>query len=495
MTTVASSERDGPLSLTEASRALAAGSCTARELTEDALGRIEALDPQVHAYLAVTSETALRQADAADLARAQGASHPLLGVPLAIKDVISTKGVETTCGSRILQGYIPPYTATAVVRLEEAGAVLLGKTNTDEFAMGSSTENSAFGATRNPWDLSRVPGGSSGGSAAAVAAGMAYGALGSDTGGSIRQPASFCGVVGLKPSYGRVSRYGLVAFGSSLDQIGVFTRDVSDAALMLGAIAGQDPKDSTSVSGAAPEYSDSLEKGVQGMRLGIPKEYFGDGIQPEVKAAVVAAVDQMSRLGAETVPVSLPHTDMGLPVYYLVATAECSANLSRFDGIRFGLGDQSGSMWQNISSTRAEGFGAEVKRRVMLGTYALSVGYYDAYYLKAQQVRTLIKKDFTDAFEQVDLIACPTSPTTAFHQGENVEDPLAMYLADVFTISANLAGICGVSLPCGFDSRGLPVGLQFLGPHFGEEKLLQAANAYQQATDWHRRQPALAESK
>ena len=479
------------LSLYGASQGLAAGNFTAVELTEALLNRISDVDPSVKSYISVTADLALQKAAAADLARTGQADHPLLGIPIAVKDVISTAGVETTCGSRILKGYVPPYTATVVDKLDAAGTILLGKTNTDEFAMGSSTENSAFFTTRNPWGLDRVPGGSSGGSAAAVASGLALAGLGSDTGGSIRQPASFCGVVGLKPSYGRVSRYGLVAFGSSLDQIGVFARDVRDASMMLETVAGVDPKDSTSIDAEVPFYSQRLDHDLSGLRLGIPEEYFGEGMQSEVKTAVEKAVKQMERLGADLIPISMPHTEMGLPVYYMVVTAECSANLSRFDGIRFGRNAQVGSMWDNIRAARADGFGPEVKRRIMLGTYALSVGYYDAYYLKAQQVRTLIKQDFTQAFEKVDLIACPTSPTTAFPIGEKVDDPLSMYLADVFTISANLSGNCGVSLPCGFDEQGLPIGLQFMGPHMAEEMLLQAAFAYESSTDWHLRRPEL----
>lgn len=479
------------LSLHGASLGLASGKFTSVELTEALLRRILAVDPIVKSYISVTADLALEKAAAADSARTGQEDHPLLGIPIAIKDVISTAGVETTCGSRMLKGYVPPYSATVVEKLNDAGAVMLGKTNTDEFAMGSSTENSAFSATRNPWGLDSVPGGSSGGSAAAVAAGLALAGLGSDTGGSIRQPASFCGVVGLKPSYGRVSRYGLVAFGSSLDQIGVFGRDVQDVSLVLESIAGPDVHDSTSLESEVPPYSQRLERDLRGLRLGIPAEYFGEGIQAEVRTKVEAAIEHMACLGAELVPISMPHTEMGLPVYYMVVTAECSANLSRFDGIRYGHSARAGSMWDNISSARAEGFGPEVKRRIMLGTYALSVGYYDAYYLKAQQVRTLIKQDFEQAFEKVDLIACPTSPTTAFSIGEKVDDPLAMYLADVFTISANLSGNCGVSLPCGFDVQGLPIGLQFMGPHMGEERLLQAAFAYENSTEWHLRRPEL----
>ena len=404
-----------------------------------------------------------------------------------------------TCGSRILEGFVPFYNATVVERLRALGAVVLGKTNTDEFAMGSSTENSAFGPTRNPWDLTRVPGGSSGGSAAAVASDMALGALGSDTGGSVRQPAALCGVVGLKPSYGRVSRYGLVAFASSLDQIGPFAKDVRDAATLLGAIAGHDPRDSTSMPAAVPDFSaaPSSAGDLKGVKVGVPKEYFIEGMQPDTEQAVRAAIGVMQSLGAEIRDVSLPYTDYGLPVYYLIAPAEASANLARYDGVRYGPrvaaedGSTEGGLWATYRATRGAGFGAEVKRRIMLGTYALSAGYYDAYYLKAQKVRTLIKGDFDAAFAEVDVIACPVSPSTAFKIGEKVDDPLQMYLSDVFTLNANLAGICGVSLPCGFDDQGLPIGLQINGPAFGEEKMLRVAHAYEQATEWHRRKPAV----
>ena len=451
------------------------------------MDRIAQVDGQVNAYLTVTAELALAQAAAADVRRSCGETAPLLGIPLAVKDVLCTEGVRTTCGSRILEHFIPPYTATAVHRLTAAGMVLLGKTNTDEFAMGSSTENSGYFPTHNPWDLARVPGGSSGGSGAAVAAQMAMAALGSDTGGSVRLPASYCGVVGLKPSYGRVSRYGLVAYGSSLDQIGVLAKDVRDAALLLGVIAGQDPHDSTTMPAPVPAYSQSLSGDVRGLRIGLPDEYFVEGLQPEVNAAVRAAIDVLAGLGAEVVRISLPNTDKALPVYYLVATAEASANLARFDGVRYGFSADSASILENYRDSRGQGFGAEVKRRIMLGTYVLSAGYYDAYYLKAQQVRTLIKQDFESAFTQVDVIASPVAPTTAFRLGEKVEDPLAMYLSDLFTIPLNLAGMCGISVPCGFDAQGLPIGLQLMGPHLGEATLLRAAHAYEQATPWHTR--------
>ena len=465
------------------------GEFSSVELTADLLGRIGEVEKEIKAFLAVTGELALAQAQAADDRRLRGERAPLLGIPLAIKDVLSTRNIATTAGSKILQGYIPPYTATTVARLEAAGMVMLGKTNTDEFAMGSSTENSAYHTTRNPWDLTRVPGGSSGGSAAAVAAGEALGALGTDTGGSVRQPASFCGVVGLKPSYGRVSRYGLIAYGSSLDQVGTLTKDVRDAALLLNVIAGHDVQDSTSVTAAPPDYRTALTGDVKGLRVGVPAEYFIDGMEPEVETAVRAAIRQLESLGAEVIPVNLPNTDKALPVYYLVATAEASADLARFDGVRFGYSAGADSMFDNYRQTRGEGFGPEVKRRIMLGTYALSAGYYDAYYRKAQQVRTLIKQDFETAFDQVDVIACPVAPTTAFKVGEKSDDPLAMYLSDIFTLSLNLAGMCGISVPCGYDGAGLPIGLQLIGPHLGEEVILRTAHAYEQSTAWRTRRP------
>jgi aspartyl-tRNA(Asn)/glutamyl-tRNA(Gln) amidotransferase subunit A len=480
------------LTIKQTAALLRAGDVSSVELTRAYLDRIEALNDRVKAYLTVTPHAALAQAEQADARRADGGDDPLLGVPLAYKDVLTTKGVETTCGSKILKGYRPPYTATAVERLEARGAVMLGKTNMDEFAMGSSTENSGYVTTRNPWDLDRVPGGSSGGSAAVLPARMAAGSLGTDTGGSIRQPAGLCGTVGLKPSYGRVSRYGLVAYASSLDSIGPFAHTVEDVALLLGAIAGHDPLDSTSVDTPVPDYAGGLDGDIKGLRIGVPKEYFVEGMQPAVDEAVRAAVDALADLGAEIVEISLPHTDVALPVYYLVATAEASANLARFEGIRYGPRVEGGSMWETYRQTRGAGFGQEVKRRIMLGTYALSAGYYDAYYLKAQKVRTLIKQDFDQAFEQVDVIACPVSPTTAFRIGERIDDPLQMYLSDIFTLAANLAGICGLSVPCGFDADGLPVGLQLMGPAFGEAAILNAGHAYQGATDWHTRLPNLA---
>ncbi len=479
------------LTIHEANAYLASGKFTAVELAQSVIDRILAVDNDVQAYLTLMPEEALAQAHAADERRAAGEDAPLLGIPLAIKDVLCTEGIPTTCGSRILENFVPPYDGTAVARLKAAGAIIMGKTNTDEFAMGSSTENSAFFTTHNPWDLSRVPGGSSGGSGAAVAAGECLGALGTDTGGSVRQPAALCGVVGLKPTYGRVSRYGLVAFASSLDQIGVLTKNVTDAALLLGVIAGHDPRDSTSMDVPVPDYNSGLQDndGLEGMRVGVPKEYFIEGMQPEVEMAVRAAVDQLPGLGAEIIEVSLPHTDYALPVYYIIAQAEASANLARYDGVRYGLRVDDDDLIEMYKASRGRGFGPEVKRRIMLGTYALSAGYYDAYYLKAQKARTLIKADFDATFEQVDVIVAPTSPTTAFRIGEKTDDPLQMYLSDVFTLSMNLAGICGLSLPCGFDTGGLPIGLQVMGPAFGEEAVLRVAHAYEEATEWHTRRP------
>ena len=475
----------------EAHAGLAAGQFTSVDLTRACLDQIERVDGALHAFLRTCPADALEAAAMADSARADGDARPLLGIPLAIKDVLMTNGIETTAGSRILEGFVPPYSATAVQKLDAAGAIILGKTNTDEFAMGSSTENSGYGPTRNPWDLERVPGGSSGGSAAAVAADEAPAALGTDTGGSVRQPAAFCGIVGLKPSYGRVSRYGLIAYGSSLDQIGPITKTVADAALLLEIIAGVDPQDSTTMPVDVPDLSSALTGEIAGMRIGIPQEYFVEGIQPEVEAAVRNAIEQFASLGAEIVPINLPNTELALPVYYLVVTAEASANLARFDGIRYGLSVDGDTIFDHFRQTRGAGFGPEVKRRIMLGAYALSAGYYDAYYLKAQQVRTLIKQDFDRAFTDVDVVLSPTSPTTAFRIGEKMDDPLAMILTDIFTTSANLAGLCGISVPCGFDTDGLPIGLQLLGPSLGEEKILRTAYAYEQSTNWRLRRPEL----
>jgi len=479
------------LSVTEAAAKLRSGETTSVALTEAMLKRIEAHNPALNAFLTVTADLALELAKQADARIKAGTASPLTGVPIAIKDVICIKGVQATAGSLILKGYRPPYNATVVEKLLAAGVVILGKTNTDEFAMGSSTENSAYGPTRNPWDTSRVPGGSSGGSAAAVAARLAFGALGTDTGGSVRQPASLCGVVGLKPSYGRVSRYGLIAFASSLDQIGVIARTADDAALLLEAIAGHDPNDGTSMPTPVPNYRSELSGDLKGLRIGLPKEYFISGVQTEVSDAVRAAVKVLESLGAAVREVSLPNTDLALSTYYIIAPAEASANLARFDGVRYGPRADADSMWDEYRKTRGAGFGPEVKRRIMLGTYALSTGYYDAYYLQAQKVRTLIKGDFDTAFKDVDVIACPTSPHTAFKIGEKVNDPLAMYLEDVFTLPGSLAGIAGVSVNCGFDGNGLPIGLQLLSPAFTEERLLRVAHQYQQATEWHKRSPKI----
>jgi len=482
------------LTIHEAQEMLARGEVSSVELTQAFLDRIADVDGKVQAYLTVAAEQALEEAAEADRRRADGESSPLLGVPLAVKDVLCTAGLRTTCGSRILENFVPPYDATVVARLKRAGAVILGKLNMDEFAMGSSTENSGYFPTHNPWDLERVPGGSSGGSAAAVAAGECCGALGSDTGGSIRQPAGFCGVVGLKPTYGRVSRYGLVAYASSLDQIGPLAHDVEDAALLLEVIAGHDPLDSTSVDEPVLPYRALLSGAgdLKGVRIGVPEDYFAAGIDPDVEQAVREARALLGELGAELVSVQMPHARYALPVYYLIATAEASANLARYDGVRFGLSVRrpGGDIWDMFSDTRGEGFGMEVKRRIMLGTYALSAGYYDAYYLQALRVRTLIKRDFDEALQQCDLLAAPVNPTVAFHLGERVDDPLQMYLADIFTISLNLAGLPGISVPCGF-ARDLPVGLQLQGRAFDEATLLRVAHVYEQATDWHCRRPEL----
>lgn len=479
------------LSLVEARDALRNGDFSAVELTQSYLDRIRVLNDTIKAFLTITEEQALEAAQVADQRLQQGETAPLLGVPLAVKDVLCTAGVQTTCGSRILEGYIPPFNATAVQRLFDAGAVLLGKTNTDEFAMGSSTENSGYFTTRNPWNTEHVPGGSSGGSAAAVAAHLAPAALGTDTGGSVRQPGSYCGVVAIKPSYGRVSRYGLIAFASSLDSIGAFGRRVEDAALLLNTMAGHDPHDSTSMNQPVPDYSAYLGKDIAGMRIGVPKEYFIEGMQPDTEHAVRAAIEKLAQLGADIREISLPYTRYALSVYYLIAPAEASANLARFDGVRYGVRQTAPNLWDTYRQTRGQGFGAEVKRRVMLGTYALSAGYYDAYYLRAQKVRTLIKTDFESAFADVDVIVSPTAPTTAFKIGEKSDDPLQMYLSDVFTLPASLAGICGIAVPCGFDHQGLPIGLQMMGPFMQEQVILQAAYAYQQATEWHQHQPQL----
>ncbi len=479
------------LSAAEARRRLDAREISASELTEAYLERIAALDPTLHCYLHVMDGVARAQAAAADARIGAGEAGPLTGIPVALKDNLCTVDAPTTAASRILAGYQSPYDATVVARLREQGAVFLGKANTDEFAMGSSTENSAFGVTCNPWDTSRVPGGSSGGPAAAVAGGEAAVGLGSDTGGSIRQPAGFCGVVGLKPTYGRVSRYGLIALASSLDQIGPFTRTVEDAALLLGAIAGHDPADSTAAPVPVPDYRAALTGDLRGTRIGVAQEYSVQGMDPEVQAAVDAAIRRLAELGAELVPVSLPHTKYALPSYYIVLPAEASANLARYDGVKYGLSVEASTLGETYARSRGEGFGPEVKRRIMLGTYALSSGYYDAYYVKAQKVRTLIKRDFDEAFATVDAIVAPTSPTVAFPIGARTDDPYQMYLADVFTIPANMAGIPGVAVPCGFVG-GLPVSLQVLGKAFDEATVLRIADAYERSEAWSGMRPAIA---
>jgi len=456
---------------------------TATALAQAFYDKIAADDKEVHAYLTLNKERALAQAAKIDALADKGEPlPPLAGVPIAVKDVMVTKGLRTTAGSKVLKDYIPPYDCTAVARLEEAGAVILGKLNCDEFAMGSSNENSAYGPVRNPRDLTRVPGGSSGGSAAAVAAGTAVAALGSDTGGSIRQPAAFCGVVGLMPTYGRVSRYGLIAFASSLDHIGPLTKSVSDAAILLQYMAGKDPLDATSADLPVPNYLEEIGQPVKGMRLGMPKEYFGEGLDGEVRKAVEAGMQKLASAGCDVVPISLPHTQYAIPTYYIIATAEASSNLARYDGVRYGLrAAQVKTLAEMYRRTRDEGFGAEVKRRIMLGTYALSAGYYDAYYLKAQKVRTLLARDFQQAFEKVDAIVTPTTPTTAFKLGEKSNDPLAMYLADIFTVTADLTGNPGISVPCGYSSENLPIGLQILGRHYDEAGILRLGHALEHA--------------
>ena len=485
------------LTLTQMQRGLARGEFSSRDLVRAALDEIARLDPSLHAFLHVDAEQALAQADAADQTLTANyqlpiTNYPLRGLPIAVKDVLTVANMPCTAGSKILEGFVPPYTATSVKKLQEAGAIVIGKTNTDEFAMGSSTENSAYGRTNNPWDLSRVPGGSSGGSAAAVAARLVPAALGTDTGGSVRQPASFCGVTGLKTTYGRVSRYGLVAFGSSLDTVGVLAQTAEDAALIFSAMAGHDPLDATSARVETLHCNVStIATSLRGLRVGVPQEYFIEGMQAEVEEKTRAAIGQMQALGAEIISVSLPHTEYALPVYYILAPAEASANLARFDGVRYGPRAEADSLWEVFFKTRGERFGEETTRRIMIGTYALSAGYYDAYYGQAQKARTLITRDFERAFADVDVIATPTTPTTAFRAGAHADDPLAMYLEDVFTLPANLAGVPGISFPVGFDGQGLPIGLQLIAPRFREDVLLRAAHVYQQATDWHTRAPNL----
>jgi aspartyl-tRNA(Asn)/glutamyl-tRNA(Gln) amidotransferase subunit A len=462
--------------------ALLAKKTSARELAKDFYARIERRNPELNAFLALCPERAYTHADRVDAAVARGhALPPLAGVPVAIKDVISTQGVRTTCGSKILKNYTPPYDATAIERLENAGAVILGKTNCDEFAMGSSNENSAYGPVRNPVALDRVPGGSSGGSAAAVAGGLAVVSLGTDTGGSIRQPGAYCGIPAMMPTYGRVSRYGLIAFASSLDRIGPFATNISDAATVMSIIAGHDSNDSTSAAVAVPDYVAEIEKPIAGLQIGIPEDYFGSGLDPEVKAKVQAGIALLEKLGCKRVPLKMPHTDYAIATYYVVATAEASSNLARYDGVRFGLRVEGNTLMDMYRKTRERGFGPEVKRRIMLGTYALSSGYYDAYYLRAQKVRSLIARDFSNAFEQVDAIITPTAPTPAFKLGEKTADPLEMYLADIYTVTGSLAGVPGISVPCGKTASGLPIGMQIFGSHFGEARVLQLARAFEKA--------------
>ena len=478
------------LTIHEAHRLLKTGQLSSVELTKACLERIHQAEPRVHALVTITDELALKQAQRADELIAKGDTHPLTGIPVVIKDNMCTKGIRTTCSSRMLENFVPPYDATVVEKLNSCNAVIMGKANMDEFAMGSSTEHSAFLPTHNPWDLSRVPGGSSGGSAVAVAAEETIYALGSDTGGSIRQPAGFCSVTGFKPTYGRVSRYGLVAFASSLDQIGPLTKDVADCAIVLNAIAGYDSRDSTSVPEPTPDYTQCLTADLNGLSVGVPKEYFVEGMQAEVEEAMRAAINKLEELGARVEwEVSLPHTPYALAAYYIIAPSEASANLARYDGVKYGFSYQeTGSMWEALEKTRQHGFGDEVKRRIMLGTYALSAGYYDAWYLKAQKVRTLIRQEFDQAFEKFDALVTPTSPTVPFKIGEKVDDPLQMYLSDVCTLPINIAGLPAISIPAGF-ADGLPIGMQIIGKPFSEETILKIAYAYQQATEWHKRKP------
>ncbi len=483
------------LTLSKVREGLRAAEFTSRELLEAYRARIDRYEPRIHAFLFLNLDRAMEQADQADQKikvwrkNPEQPLPPLTGIPLAVKDVLCVEGLPCTCGSRILEGFIPPYHATSVRRLIEAGAIVIGKTNTDEFAMGSSTENSAYGPTHNPWNVEHVPGGSSGGSAAAVAARFAPIALGTDTGGSVRQPAAFCGVTGLKPTYGSVSRFGLVAYGSSLDVVGAMGKNVADVAFLFGLFAGVDELDATTVNFARPKIQLDDDVSLKGVRVGVPKEYFIAGIQTEVEQSVRTAINHLQELGAQIIEISLPHTKYALPVYYLIAPAEASANLARYDGIRYGPRSEAESMWDIYYHTRGEKFGAEVKRRIMLGTYALSAGYYDAYYGKAQKVRTLIKQDFENAFEKVDVIAAPVAPSTAFRFGEHRDDPLAMYLEDIFTLPANLAGVPGLAFPVGFDRAGLPVGIQIMGAHFAENILFRVAHAYQLTTSWHTQFP------
>ncbi len=480
------------LTIHELQKLIRSKEASASEIAASVFRRIDAVEHDVHAYITLMRDYALEEASRADRDIAAGNIKPLTGIPIALKDILCTKGFLTTCGSRMLHNYIPPYNATVVEKLKAAGAVFTGKTNMDEFAMGSSTETSYFGITRNPWDLERIPGGSSGGSAAAVAADECIASIGSDTGGSIRQPAALCSVVGMKPTYGRVSRYGLIAFASSLDQIGPFTKDVEDCAVMMNVLAGHDPRESTSVPLDVPDYTAFVSRGIDGWKVGIPKEYFIEGIDPEVMEAMKKAITTIEGLGATCVEISLPHTEYCLAVYYIIAPAEASSNLARYDGVKYGFRSQESSdLLDMYKKTRSAGFGAEVKRRIMIGTYALSSGYYDAYYKKASQVRALIRRDFEEAFRKCDVILTPTSPTPAFKIGEKMDDPLQMYLSDIFTISTNLAGIPGISVPCGFTKGGLPIGAQFLAGHFEEGKLIQIASAFEKQANLERRRPDL----
>jgi len=480
------------LTIHELQEKIRRGEVTSTAIVQSVFDRIDSVEERVHAYITLMRESALEEAGKADERIRAGELQPLTGIPLALKDIYCTQGFRTTCGSRILETFVPPYDATVVVKLREAGAVFTGKANMDEFAMGSSTETSYYGVTRNPWDLERIPGGSSGGSAAAVAADECIAALGSDTGGSIRQPAALCGVVGMKPTYGRVSRFGLIAFASSLDQIGPFTKDVEDCAILLNTIAGHDPRESTSVPVEVPDYRAFLNRGVEGWTVGIPKEYFIEGIDPEVRAAVEQAIKTVEGMGAKCREISLPHTEFCVAVYYIIAPAEASSNLARYDGVKYGFrASECRDLLDMYKKTRSAGFGAEVKRRIMLGTYSLSSGYYDAYFKKASQVRSLIKGDFETALQSCDVILTPTTPTPAFKIGEKTDDPMQMYLSDIFTISANLAGIPGISVPCGYSQGGLPIGVQFLAGHFEEGKLIQIASAYEKSAQNEKRRPNL----
>ncbi len=480
------------LTIHELQKKIKSGNVSAVQILESVFARIEAVEKRVHSYIRLMKEEAFAVAAKADKNIRKGDIHPLTGIPVALKDIVCTAGIPTTCGSHMLQNFIPPYNATVVEKLRDAGALFVGKTNMDEFAMGSSTETSYFGPTRNPWDLTRIPGGSSGGSAAAVTADECIASIGSDTGGSIRQPAALCGIVGLKPTYGRVSRFGLIAFASSLDQVGPFTKDVEDCAIMMNVLAGYDPKESTSVPAEVPDYRQFIGRGIKGWKIGIPKEYFVEGIDPEISAAIKKSIAVIEKCGGQCVDVSLPHTQYCLAVYYIIAPAEASSNLARYDGVKYGFrAADERELLEMYKKTRMQGFGAEVKRRIMIGTYALSAGYYDAYYGKASQVRALIRRDFDEAFKQCDVIITPTTPTPAFKIGEKTDDPLQMYLSDIFTISTNLAGIPGISVPCGFTAAGLPIGMQFLAGHFEEGKLLQIASAYEKNAVTEKRRPKL----